>query len=132
MSIKLNTRIIEAMSQDAYDIGIKKALNEFKPRFYLGIEITPYGDTLAVFCANGTARVETEAQKAALMYHLNLKGDIFALPCGVFEQFTTHLKQEWAKPAPAITEFPEVVKRLKPSLRAWDGQFKVTYPYAGM
>ena len=132
MSIKLNTRIIENMSQDAYDIGVKKALNEFIPIFYLGIKITPYRDTLAVFCANGTARVETQAQKAALMHHLNLKGDIFDIPYGVFEQFTTHLKQEWDKPAPAITEFPEDVKRLKPSLRVWDGQFKVTYPYAGM
>lgn len=132
MSIKLNTMLIENMSQVDYDLGIKKALNEFKPRYYLGIEITPYGDTLAVFYANGTDRVEMEAQKASLMYHLRLKGDIFDIPYGVFEQFTTHLKEEWAKPCPNIDDFPEEVKRLKPTLRAWDGEFKVTYPYAGM
>lgn len=128
--LKLNTLIIENMTQEQFNTAMNKAVNEFSPCFYVGIDIQPYGDVLKVFCANGTDYSEYEAQKLILMHHLGLKGTIKDIPHGVFETFSKLLDKEWDKPVPSIDEFPEDVAMLKPRLRAWNQDCEVYYPHA--
>lgn len=97
--LKLNSAIIENLTQAEFEAALAKAAYRFRPCYY--IDKANYNK---IACCNGYDRVDREAHIGELMWRLGLKGNADSLPIGVYDMFIKHVKALWDTPTPTSLE----------------------------